>query len=143
MTFISSHNLVANNIVFDNNRRNTALPGDIAAVEPPGVGIAIVGGNHNVVQANLALGNAFAGIVVLSGNDLLALAPPGTPAYPVGVDPNANNTLVQLNIALGNGFITSVPPGFPQPADLIWTGTGTNNHWKNNIFQTSTPSLLP
>jgi parallel beta-helix repeat protein len=140
---VSSHNLVANNIVFDNNRPNSAPPGDIAAVEPLGTGIAILGGNHNVVQANLVFGNAFAGIVVLSGNDLLALAPPGTPTYPAGVDPNANDTLVQLNIVLGNGFLTSVPPGFPQPADLIWTGTGTNNHWKNNIFQTSTPPQLP
>jgi parallel beta-helix repeat protein len=140
---VSSHNLVANNIVFDNNRANTADPGDIASVEPPGAGIAIVGGNHNVIQANLVLGNAFAGIAVLSGNDLLVLAPPGTPPYPVGVDPNENDTLVQMNIVLGNGFLKSVPAGFPQPADLIWTGAGTNNHWKNNIFQTSTPLQLP
>ena len=140
---VSSHNLVANNIVFDNNRANTADPGDIASVEPPGAGIAIVGGDHNVVQANLVFGNEFAGIAVLSGNDLLALAPPGTPPYPVGVDPNENDTLVEMNIVLGNGFLKSVPPGFPQPADLIWTGTGTNNHWKNNIFQTSTPLQLP
>jgi hypothetical protein len=140
---VSSHNLVTNNLVFNNNRHNTAQPGDIASVEPPGVGIAVVGGDHNVIQANLVLGNAFVGIVLLSGNDLLALAPPGTPAYPAGVDPNPNDTLVQFNVVLGNGFITSVPLGFPQPADLVWTGTGTGNHWKHNIFQTSTPSHLP
>src|SRR5262249_13416928 len=73
---VSAHNLVAYNLVFNNNRANTASPGDIAAVEPPGTGIALVGGDHNEVRGNLVFGNAFAGIAVLSGNDLLALAPP-------------------------------------------------------------------
>jgi parallel beta-helix repeat protein len=139
---VSSHNLVANNLVFNNNRANSAPPGDIAAVEPPGTGIAIVGGDHNTVQGNLVFGNAFAGIAVLSGKDLLALAP-GTPSYPAGVDPNPDDTLIQNNVVLGNGFVTSVPLGFPQQADLVWTHSGTNNHWKNNIFQTSTPGQLP
>jgi parallel beta-helix repeat protein len=133
---VSSHNLVANNIVLNNNRLNTALSGDIAAVEPPGTGIAILGGDHTVVQGNLVFGNAFAGIAVLSGKDLLG-------PYPAEVDPNPEHTLIQYNVVLGNGFTTSVPTGFPQPADLIWTRTGANNHWKHNIFQTSTPAQLP
>jgi parallel beta-helix repeat protein len=140
---VSSHNVIASNFVFDNNRPNTAPADDIASVEPPGTGIALVGGDHNVIQANLVFGNAFAGIAVISGNDLLGLAPPGTPSYPAGVDPNPDHTLIKANIVLGNGFVTPAPPALPQPADLVWTGTGTGNHWVNNIFQTSTPGQLP
>jgi parallel beta-helix repeat protein len=140
---VAADNTIAGNTVFANNRRNTAPKDDIAAVEPPGTGIAVVGGDHARVVNNTVSGNAFAGIAVLSGNDLLALAPQGTPHYPAGVDPNADNTLVRRNQVLGNGFLPSVPPGFPQPADLVWTGTGTNNHWQNNVFATSTPAKLP
>jgi parallel beta-helix repeat protein len=140
---VSLDNTIAGNQVFANNRKNTAPKDDIASVEPPGTGIALVGGDHTRVINNMVSGNAFAGIAVLSGNDLLALAPPGTPPYPDGVDPNPDNTLVRKNTVTGNGFLPSVPPGFPQPADLVWTGTGTNNHWKDNVFGTSTPPELP
>jgi parallel beta-helix repeat protein len=144
---VSSHNAVSNNLVVANNRPNTASPDDIASAEPPGVGIAIVGGDHTTVQSNVVLGNAYAGIAVLSGNDLLALAQLAgitVPPYPTSVNPDPNNTLVQGNVVLGNGFITtSLPGGFPDPADLIWTGTGQNNHWKNNSFGTSSPGQLP
>ena len=139
----ASGNVIAGNLVLANNRPNTAAAGDIASVEPPGVGIAVVGGDHTVVRGNVVSGNAFAGIAVLSGNDLLAQVP-GTPAYPPGVDPNANNTLVADNAVLGNGFFSGpVPAGFPSPADLIWTGSGTGNHWRDNLFGTSFPPTLP
>ena len=36
-----------------------------------------------------------------------------------------------------------LPPGFPAPADLVWTGTGHNNHWSRNRFDTSDPGMLP
>jgi parallel beta-helix repeat protein len=141
---VSANNVIQNNVVFANNRPNTAAPTDIAALEMPGTGIAIVGGEHTVVQHNLVVGNAFAGIAVLSGNDFLALAPPGTPTYPDSVDPNPNDTLILGNTVVGNGFVSiSVPPGFPHPADLVWTGSGMNNHWKHNVFFTSSPSHLP
>ena len=48
----------------------------------------------------------------------------------------ANNTLYF------NGFVAA-PPGFPASADLIWTGTGSNDHWLHNTFTTSTPGHLP
>jgi parallel beta-helix repeat protein len=133
---VASGNVIKNNRVFNNNKPNTAPSGDPAALEPPGIGIAVVGGDHTRVQGNTVLGNAFAGIAVLSGTDLLG-------PYPPGVDPLPENTLVQGNVAVDNGFQAVVPPGFPRPADLLWTGGGTNNHWRNNVFVTSTPPQLP
>jgi parallel beta-helix repeat protein len=142
---VSSHNVIDHNLVFANNRPNTAPSGDIAAVEPPGTGIALIGGDHAQVQGNVVFANAFAGIAVLSGNDLLVLAKLAgisVPAYPAGVDPDPEYTAVHDNVVLGNGF-AAASPGFPQPADLVWTGTGQHNHWNNNLFVTSTPGQLP
>jgi parallel beta-helix repeat protein len=122
----STHNLVADNAVFGNNRANTAP-----------------GSDHTTVRNNVVVGNAFAGIALLSGTDLLALAP-GTPGYSPGVDPNPNDTLIAGNLVLGNGFYTGpVPPGFPAPADLVWTLSGKRNHWRGNLFGTSSPNNLP
>ena len=121
-----------------------ASAGDIASVEPPGVGIAVLGGDHITVRNNVVLANAYAGIALFSGADLLAFAPPGTPGYSPGVDPTPQNTLIQGNIALGNGFVTTgIPSGFPPAGDLIWTGSGTNNRWRHNLFGTSSPDPLP
>jgi parallel beta-helix repeat protein len=132
----ASGNVIQANYVAANNRPNTAPAGDLAALEPSGTGIALVGGSGTLVQGNVVTVNAYAGIAVLSGADLLG-------PYPKGVDPNPENTLVRGNIALGNGFAPTVPAGFPQPADLLWDGNGMNNHWQKNQYQTSTPGQLP
>jgi parallel beta-helix repeat protein len=135
----SSHNVVEANAVLGNNRKNTATD-PLAALEPQGVGIAVLGGDHTLVRDNLVTGNAYVGIAVLSGNDLL---PPGS--YPPGVNPDPTYTLVVGNVVVGNGFLplNQVPPGFPPPSDLIWTGTGTNNHWQDDVFSSSFPNSLP
>src|SRR5262249_20945928 len=144
---VSSHNVIANNLVFGNNRINTAPADDFASVEIPGIGIAVVGGDHALVKDNVVVGNAYAAIPVLSGSDLRFLANAAgipVPDYPPEVNPDPADTLVRDNIVVGNGFITaSLPAGFPAPADLIWTGTGSNNHWGQNIFGTSSPDVLP
>jgi parallel beta-helix repeat protein len=136
----SSHILVEGNIVLSNNRPNTASADDIASAEPPGSGIVVIGGDHITVRGNLVAGNAYGGIVLLSGNDLLALVP-GLPGYSQA-DPDPRNTLVADNVLFNNGFIAA-PPGFPAAADLIWTGTGADNRWRDNVFTTSTPDDLP
>jgi parallel beta-helix repeat protein len=139
----SSNNLVAHNLVIGNNRTNTASHDDIASVEPAGVGIAVIGGDHNVVRDNYVVGNAFAGIAVLSGNDLLAQVA-NTPPYSPGAAVDPTHTLIAHNFVEGNGFYTGpLPPGFPTPADLIWTGTGLNNDWDHNTFGSSDPTVLP
>jgi parallel beta-helix repeat protein len=144
---VSRNNVIKNNTVTANNLPNSAPPDDIASVEPAGIGIALVGGDHTQVLNNDVTGNAYAGIAVLSGNDVLALAQAAAiaiPPYPRGIDPNPDHTLVENNGVTGNGFFSGVlPAGFPQPADLIWTGTGTGNDWDRNTFNTSTPAQLP
>jgi parallel beta-helix repeat protein len=137
----SSYNVVEHNHVFANNRPNTAPSDDIASAEPPGAGIVIIGGDHTTVQSNQVFANAYVGILLMGGPDLLALAP-GTPDYSPGVDPLPEATLIQKNVLSLNGFVTA-PTGFPQPADLIWTGSGKNNHWRHNVYSTSTPGKLP
>jgi parallel beta-helix repeat protein len=142
---VSAHNTISDNTVFLNNRANTAPADDIAVLEPPGTGIALIGGEHTQVQGNNVYGNAFAGIAVLSGSDLLALAQLAgipLPSYPPGVDTDPEHTQIHDNVVLGNGFAPGMT-GFPQPADLVWTGTGQHNHWNNNLFLTSSPSELP
>jgi parallel beta-helix repeat protein len=129
-------NIIQANYVSANNKPNTAPAGDLAALEPPGTGIAVVGGTGTLVQGNVVTANGYAGIAVLSGADLLG-------AYPKGLDPNPENTTVYNNLALGNGFVPAVPAGFPKAADLLWDGSGLNNHWQHNQYQTSTPGHLP
>jgi parallel beta-helix repeat protein len=137
----STNNVIRNNLVFDNNRPNTAPSGSLAAAETPGAGIVLVGGDHTLVGGNIVLRNAYAGIAVLSGADLLRLAP-STPAYSSGVDPNPSSILVQHNAVLLNGFVAA-PSGYPASADLVWTGSGSNNHWYQNAHRTSSPATLP
>jgi parallel beta-helix repeat protein len=122
----SSNNVIVGNLVTNNNRQNTADPEDIAAAEPPGVGIAIVGGDHTLVIGNWITGNQAYGIAVLA---LVDLVNPLPVPYPANVDPNPNFTTVCNNFVKGNGL------------DLLWTGKGTNNRWIGNVFDTSNVPL--
>jgi parallel beta-helix repeat protein len=138
----SSYNVVQYNHVFANNRPNSAPSDDIASAEPSGAGIVIIGGDHTRVQGNSIFANGYVGIALLSGPDLLLLAPPGTPNYSPGIDSLPESTLIQKNILSLNGFVNP-PAGYPHPADLIWTYSGKNNHWRHNLYDTSTPGTLP
>jgi parallel beta-helix repeat protein len=140
----SDSNLIEGNLVLKNNRPNTADPSDIATVEPSGLGIVVLGGDHTLVKDNLVAGNGYAGILLASGLDLIALAHLDPGVYGK-VDPNPENTLITNNIVIGNGLRFSYP-GFPPPADLMWTTfgqLGTNDRWKGNLFGASSPSPLP
>ncbi len=141
----SDHNVIADNVVFDNNRPNSADPMDLTGAEPRGIGILLIGGDHAVVKENVVLGNGLVGIVLASGLDVIVLAhlPPG--AYG-SVNPYPENTRIEHNVVLGNGLLFAPPPGFEHPADLVWTPSaqmGHNNVWANNIFGTSFPEHLP
>jgi parallel beta-helix repeat protein len=129
-------NVIENNLVVANNRPNTAPQGDPASLEPPGTGIAVVGGSLTRVEGNDVTGNAYSGIAVLSGADLLG-------SYRHGVNPDPEGTTVKGNVVVGNGFTTQVPPGFPPPADLLWDGHGSSNDWRDNVYNTSSPGHLP
>jgi parallel beta-helix repeat protein len=137
----SANNVVESNLVFANNRTNTAEPDDLAALEQPGTGILLIGGDHGRVRYNQVFANAYAGIVLLAGSDVLALAP-GTPGYSAGFDGVPRNMLIADNRLFLNGFLAA-PPGYPASADLIWTGAGSNIHFSHNHYSTSTPGTLP
>jgi len=140
---VSSDNLIQGNVVYYNNRRNTAAKGDEASALVPGFGILIVGGSHSVVEQNLVFGNGYAGIVLASGLDLIALGAFPANAYK-HVDPNPENVSIQNNVVLTNGKLFSYR-GAPPAADLIWTQLGQlgkNDHWTGNTHKSSSPHGL-
>jgi len=137
----SAFNVIANNIVVHNNRPNTAAAGDVAAAEPSGIGILMVGGSYNVTIGNFVSQNGYAGIVLVSGVTLIELAGLDPGAYG-SIDPNPEHTFIGYNIVKGNGLLFSYA-GLPPGADLLWDETGTDNHWRHNLFDTSFPALFP
>ena len=59
------------------------------------------------------------------------------------IDPNPDNARIIRNLVMKNG---SKPPTLPIPlpgVDFLWDGSGVNNCWMSNIFNTSFPSPLP
>lgn len=59
------------------------------------------------------------------------------------IEPNPDGARVLANLATGNG---AAPPPLPVPlpgVDLLWDGSGANNCWAGNTFDTSFPVTLP
>jgi len=106
------------------NNRGCPAGEDTGPTPVSGIGVAIIGAQHvrligNVVRANVpSLAGALAGgILLMSGT-----------AFGTG---DANNNLIARNLAHRN-----------QPADIVWDGTGTNNHFRHNHCDTSQPAGL-
>jgi parallel beta-helix repeat protein len=135
--------VVSFNEVRDNNRDNTAEPGDILAVIPSGTGILVAGGHGTTVLANDVRGNQFTGVAVASLCFGLALQ--GNDCSGLDIDPNPSGDRIVGNRVTGNGGASAfLPPPFNAlAADLIWDGSGTDNCWSRNVFGTSTPPALP
>ena len=139
---IQDSTLVSFNRVHDNNRVNTALPGDFIAVLPKGVGILLVGADTTTVSDNRVRRNGSVGIGVVSLCLGLALA--GQPCTGLDVDPFPSGNHVVGNFAAENG---TVPIGSPQldpvRSDLFWDGSGSDNCWGSNTATTTAPPGLP
>jgi parallel beta-helix repeat protein len=134
--------VVAHNDVHDNNRPNTANPGDLLSVLPPGLGILVAGGHGTSVVENRVRGNGFAGIAVVSL--CLGLALQGNPCTGLDIDPDPVNNRIVGNRLKNNGTVRQPDPLFDAlRADLIWDGSGTGNCWSRNVFASSTPAQLP
>jgi len=134
--------VVAGNRVHDNNRENTAEPGDIIAVLPSGIGVLLSGADTTRVTLNDVHGNQFAGIAVVSLCLAFALQGEACPAD-VDVNPDPDGNRIVGNRVTGNA---TVPTGTPLDAflaDLVWDGSGTGNCWSRNRFGTSAPAQLP
>lgn len=133
--------LVAGNRVSDNNLENFADEGDIVAVVPRGSGILVVGTDRTRVEGNEVTGNDFVGIAVASTGLVATLA--GLPPEAIDVEPDPDGTRVRDNTVTGNG---ANPPdlGLGLPGvDLLWDGSGTDNCWSGNTFDSRFPAPLP
>jgi parallel beta-helix repeat protein len=127
-------------IVLGNNRANFGDPDDLVGSVPSGIGVFVLGADHTTIERNVVIGNDLIGIgmgsLLLFGE--LAGLPPEAFAT---VEPNSDGVVVRNNVVLLNGH------GSPNPVlpsgDLVWDGTGTDNHWRGNIFLTSVPGRLP
>lgn len=134
--------LVAYNHVHDNNRPNTANPGDLLSVLPTGLGILVAGGRGTRVVSNQVRGNGFTGIAVASL--CLGLALQGSACTGLDIDPDPVNDRIVGNRLERNGTVPQADPFFDAlRADLIWDGSGTGNCWSRNLFVSSTPAQLP
>jgi hypothetical protein len=92
------------------------------------------------IERNVVVGNDLIGIGVGSLNlfgQLEGLPPGGVDT----VEPNSDGVVVRKNLVLLNGRGASNPV-LPS-GDLVWDGTGTDNHWRDNLFLTSVPHRLP
>ncbi len=140
-TKTQQNTLVSFNEVHDNNRPNTAEPGDILGVFPSGIGILLTAADTTIVRKNIVTGNQFSGVGVASL--CLALSLLGQSCDAVDVDPLPDGNRITGNVVKGNGTQPIPSPLDAFRADLSWDGTGTGNCWKGNAFGTSVPSQLP
>ena len=138
----SSDITISNNHVYNNNHVNFADPEDgLEAAVPSGSGILVVGTDKTIVRDNHVSDNNFVGIATVSTVIIGSLA--GLPPSAFSdIEPNPDGTQVIRNILTDNG--SAPPSNLPLPGvDLLWDGSGTNNCWSNNHYDTSYPATLP
>jgi parallel beta-helix repeat protein len=139
---VQQNTVVSFNEVHDNNRPNTAAPGDLPGVFPPGIGILLIGADTTTIRKNILTGNQFVGVGVASL--CLPLSLLGQPCDGLGIDPQPDGNRVTGNVARGNGTQPAPDPILDAfRADLSWDGSGNANCWKANTFGTSVPPQLP
>ena len=138
----SSQITISHNYVYNNNHINFAeAGGGFEAFVPSGSGILVVGTDQTTVEHNIVAGNNFVGIATVSTVILGSLAGLPPEAF-ADIEPNPDGTSVTSNVLRLNG--SAPPAGIPLPGvDILWDGSGTNNCWKNNNYNSSFPASLP
>lgn len=127
--------LIERNVVVHNNRPNPIAPSlqDPISLLPAGFGILTLGADRVLVRENRVVGNDTAGIALVT----LPIPNPDP-----RVDPEPDGVEVRSNVVLRNGLdpdtLRSPLPG----ADLIYDGSGADNCFADNVFQTSFPTAL-
>jgi parallel beta-helix repeat protein len=134
--------LISGNEVYHNNRPNSAEPGGLLAVLPPGIGILLSGADRTRVIGNTVTGNQFAGIGI--GSVCLSFALLGLPCEGLDIEPNPDGNRVIGNLVIGNATVPSPDPLLDRlRADLVWDGSGSHNCWRGNHHASSVPPQLP
>lgn len=141
--------LVVNNRVLGNNYKNTAPPGNLAAMVQPGQGIVIAGADRTEVTDNEIADHHSVGIVVASVTDSLTegeeMGELGEPIK-MDIEPHTDHVYVHGNRFANNGGgplaeqFSSL--GFTRGFDLVWSGQGQGNVW-DEPGATSFPPALP
>lgn len=138
----SANIVISKNEVEDNNHDNFAHTGELESFVPSGSGILVVGSDNTLVSDNHVTGHKFVGIAVVSTLILAALNPALPPDAFAGIEPNPDGVKVIGNHLENNGY--NPPQGLPLPGvDLLWDGSGSNNCWSKNHYNTSFPASLP
>ena len=134
--------LVYENNIYNNNHVNFAPPGEgFESVIPTGIGILVLGTDKTLIRNNTVSGNNFGGIAVISTLVLGSLA--GLPPSAFSdIEPNPDGNKIVRNVLHNNGAAPPSGLGFPG-VDLLWDGSGSNNCWQSNTFNSSYPSPLP
>ena len=130
---------ITQNSIYDNNLPNFA-EGGLAAGVPKGSGILAVGIDGSVIEKNTVTGNEFLGIA-LASSVVLGLLAGVPPELFAGLEPDPDRNIIRKNTVTGNG---TVQPPIPFPAsDLLWDGSGDDNCWEKNEYNSSFPDNLP
>jgi hypothetical protein len=125
----SLDNTLRDNDVRDNNRPNKCEPHDPVCLIRPGVGVAVVGGAHNVNFGNRVTDNRTFGIAVLDVCTAFNISPHRCGR--LKFDPLPRFIITERNVALGNAI------------DLLWTANGRGNCWLHNRSKVRMPPTLP
>jgi hypothetical protein len=140
----NSDNEVDHNVVFRNNRDNTCLdPSDAVCGVPIGTGVLVLAADDNRVHDNDVRRNNSFGIAV--ANFCVATQTPPDQCAALDIQPDADGNQIVSNNVIGNGgdpdLARLASPVFA--VDLAWDGTGIDNCWADNTFNTSFPAELP
>ena len=136
---ISRDTLVYNNVANDNNLTNFGRAGAVVSLLPPGIGILVLGSDHNEIYNNTMTGNKSSGIAVFG------LTSTGTfDKNELDVGPLAEGNWVHDNTYANNGydpdpFIKDL--GIPV-GDILWDGEGTGNRFDEEDAK-AFPPILP
>lgn len=117
-----SDNVVARNIVENNNRPNTAAPDEDTSQITPGIGLILEGADNTRLTRNQFNYNRLAGMTLVSP----CVVDPPFCTPPIDFDPNPDGNRVTKNSFQGNGTDVIFLPGGGQ----------------NNCFAKNTPATL-
>ena len=137
---LSRGNHVHHNFVYENNSPNSCLdPADDVCAVPPGIGILVVGGDHNEIDNNRAVGNQTFGVALSDLCTAFGFPANLCPLFQFAAIPQF--TKIRQNNGIGNG---ASPGSAGKPgADLIWSENGKGNCWQENQALIVSPNQLP